>query len=122
MTKGALRAALAAAAASVMIAGPLAGTAYAGATVIGGDCGIDAGDVPGLPAFVIQHQTLVLSPSGDGDELVIRCSGELPTGLSVPSTYVGDITCFGDAGVVTGQIVVTKSGQVSYHCRWAGRA
>jgi hypothetical protein len=100
---------------------PLAGTAQAaGASVIKGECGLDAGDIPGFPAFPLERQTLVIAPDGNG-ELVISCRGTMPENLTLSETFQGDITCFGDRGIVTGHVVATPSGQVSYQCRFVAQ-
>jgi hypothetical protein len=78
-------------------------------------CGADPADVPGLPGFDIANSTVVVAPTG---AVHVTCFGELPPGLSVPTTYVGHVICRGDPGQAdsTGLIVVTVSGQVTITC------
>jgi len=81
-------------------------------------CGADPGDVPGLPGgFGFANSTVVTAPGG---VLNVTCFGQLPEGLSLPETFVGDVVCRGDAPNedVIGQIVVTKSGQATLHCQF----
>ena len=81
------------------------------------DCVADPGDVPGLPGFGFANSTVVIAPGG---VLNVTCFGQLPEGLSVPETFVGDVVCRGDAPNedVIGQIVVTKSGQATLRCQF----
>jgi hypothetical protein len=80
-------------------------------------CVADPGDVPGLPGFGFANSTVVIAPGGI---LHVTCTGQLPEGLSVPGTFVGDVVCRGDTPEedVIGQIVVTKSGQATIHCQF----
>lgn len=92
----------------------------AGAIVIiqrgGSDCGVDAGDIPGLPEFGLASSTVVVAPNGG---LTVTCTGSLPAGLAIEHTFAGDVTCVGDLGVTTeGHIVATSSGQVTVVCRF----
>ena len=79
-------------------------------------CFTDPGDIPGFPGFDLPRGILVITPSG---HLTLVCPGELPPGLSVPEAMVIDIPCnLGPPfGTTRGQIVVTKSGNVSAHCQ-----
>ena len=81
------------------------------------DCVADPGNVPGLPGFGFANSTVVTAPGG---VLNVTCFGQLPEGLSLPETFVGDVVCRGDAPNedVIGQIVVTKSGQATLRCQF----
>ena len=78
-------------------------------------CATEAGDIPGVPPFLLPHGILVITPSG---HLTLVCQGELPPGFSFPETLVLPVACnFGPPfGSVTGQIIVTTSGHVTAHC------
>lgn len=79
-------------------------------------CFTEAGDIPGVPGFQLPRGIVVITSSG---HLTLVCHGELPAGFSFPETLVLPVPCtLGPPfGTTTGQIVVTKSGQVSVHCQ-----
>src|SRR6478735_8941191 len=86
----------------------------AGAVVIiqrgGSDCGVDAGDIHGLPGFGLASSTVVVTPNG---ALTVTCTGSVPEGVTVEHTFAGDVTCFGDFGITTeGRIVASRGGRV----------
>jgi hypothetical protein len=91
-----------------------------GATVIvqrgGSDCGIDAGDLPGLTTdFTLESSTVVIAPNG---ALVVTCEGTAPDGYILSHTYTAIVACVGDTSTTDGRIVATTSGQVSVMCRF----
>jgi hypothetical protein len=93
----------------------------AGAVVIiqrgGSDCGLDSGDIPGVPEFTLANSTVVVAPNGG---LVVTCTGSVPEGVTINHTVAGDVACFGDFGTTTeGHLVATRSGNVSIMCRFA---
>lgn len=95
----------------------------AGAVVIiqrgGSDCGLDAGDIPGSPGFLLANSTVVVTPNGG---LIVTCAGSVPEGVTVNHTFARDVTCFGDLGATTeGHIVATRSGNVQVMCRFPAR-
>ena len=97
-----------------------ASVSAAGATVIvqrgGSDCGIDAGDLPGLTTdFTLESSTVVIAPSG---ALVVTCEGMAPDGYVLSHTYTAIVACVGDTSTTNGRIVATTSGHVSVMCRF----
>ena len=74
-------------------------------------CGADPGDAPGLPGFDLANTTVVVSANGG---LHVTCYGSLPSGLTLPQTFQGDVIRRGEEAWsdVTGHIVATRSGQV----------
>ena len=92
----------------------------AGAVVIiqrgGSDCGVGAGDIPGLPGFDLASSTVVVTPNG---ALTVTCHGSVPQGVTVEDNFAGDVTCVGDFGSTTqGHIVATRSGRVMAVCHF----
>ena len=110
-----------AAASGALAPGVAATTASAAAFVEHGrgvyECGADPGDVPGLPGFDLANTTVVVSANGG---LHVTCYGSLPSGLTLPQTFQGDVICRGEEAWsdVTGHIVATRSGQVMLTCRF----
>jgi hypothetical protein len=99
------------------------GVAAGGATVYlvrgGTECGIDAGDIPGVPEFTVGNLTVVAGPTGS---LLASCSGTLPAGATLSATFQGDVLCVDDGPrFAVGHIVATSSGQVSVSCHFPGR-
>jgi hypothetical protein len=82
------------------------------------ECGADPGDVPGLPGFDLANSTIVIDSTG---ALHVTCYGSLPSGLSVPQTFVGSVLCRGDETYAdtTGKIIATTGGQVTIFCKFA---
>ena len=110
------------AAATAVLVAAWATPASAAAVVIhaqqaDGQCGVDPGDVPGLPNGVRVNrgvETIVETPGGGVN---YSCSGELPPGVSVPKTTQGYLPCFAsDTAFVWGHYVVTASGHLQYTC------
>jgi hypothetical protein len=83
--------------------------------VRGGDeCGIDAGDIPGVPEFTLASLTVVARPNGS---LLASCSGSLPAAITLGATFQGEVLCVDDGPrFATGHIVATSSGRVSVTC------
>jgi hypothetical protein len=97
-----------------------ASTSAASATVIvqrgGSDCGVDAGDLPGLTTdFTLTSSTVVIDPNG---ALVVTCHGSVPDGYALAHTFTTIVACVGDASTTDGRIVATTSGQVTVMCRF----
>jgi|tagenome__1003787_1003787.scaffolds.fasta_scaffold19236406_2 hypothetical protein len=81
-----------------------------------GACFLENGDIPGLPGFPLSNHTVIVGPKGT---LIVTCSGRVPDGVSVSSTFVGTLACDSDTGVIVpGHVVVTTSGRVSLACRF----
>jgi hypothetical protein len=114
------------------IAGVLIGTAAlsviplasaSGAAIVeksSGDfvCSIDAGDIPGLPAILVEDATVTIVTKPNGG-LMYHCSGRLPSSLSVPETRQGYLPCYAsDTAFVWAHYVITKGGRVQYTCNF----
>ena len=78
------------------------------------DCGVDSGDIPGVPGFAMTNATITIAPSG---ALNVTCTGHLPAGVSLASTYTATVTCVDSPTRTTpGRIVATVSGEVLVGC------
>lgn len=103
-------------AAFALVASPLAQPASGAALVVKDEpCAIDAGDIPGLPALVLDSSRVAILPNGG---LVATCQGTLPEGVSLSTTFQGEVRCFDGVNTYTGHILATRSGQVSVVCRF----
>ena len=87
------------------------------------DCGVGAGEVPGLPGlppFDLTSEGLALgTPSG---VVTIRCHGQLPEGIALDRTFQGDVFCAIDVPgyePTAGHLVITRSGRATLFCRLA---
>ena len=81
-------------------------------------CGVDAGDIPGLPQIVVEDATVTIVQTPEGG-LMFHCSGRLPEGISVPVTRQGYLPCVASATArVPAHYAITKGGRIQYTCRF----
>jgi hypothetical protein len=77
------------------------------------DCGVDPGDIPGVDQhFLLSNATIVVTPAGFVN---VTCTGQLPEGVTLTSTYTATVNCFGES-VTQGRITATVSGRVIVVC------
>lgn len=76
-------------------------------------CWVGGGDIPGVPVeFPLANATIVVTPRGFVN---VTCTGQLPEGYSLPSTYTSAVKCYGES-VTNGRITATVGGRVTVVC------
>ena len=82
-------------------------------------CQVGPTDIPGVPVSIPANCLIVFTPSGVTNVFV---EGELPAGFTLPGTFTDVMTCgLPGAGLGSGRIVVSRSGQIRAHCHIPAR-
>ena len=85
------------------------------------ECGVNTGDVPGLPMlprFDLTDEGLAVGTPGG--IVTVRCHGVVPEGSALPRTFQGDVLCAFPWETTIGHLVITKSGQGTLTCWSSG--